>query len=84
MDELTLMRDTPVEIDPTTVGASGVTMVIQNTMHSEDDVLYVSRNGGTTRTWMEVLAGDSVKFATPIWVKQTGKHQWIFPVYEIS
>jgi hypothetical protein len=85
MNELILSSNIPVEVDPTTVGSSGVTMVIQNTMPSQDDILFVSKDGTPNpRTWMKVFSGDSVKFATKVWLVQPHRRQWIFPVYEIS
>jgi hypothetical protein len=78
MDEITLEAGVEFMFDP-----AGVTTVIQNTMPSSDDVLYVSKTAATTRTWMKVESDDSVKFATVVFLKQIGRPAWVFPVYEI-
>ena len=79
MNEVVLDQNIEVEIDP-----AGLTMVIQNTMPGETDLLYISKDAGSDRSWMAIGQGDSVKFATVVWLKQSSKTQWIFPVYEIS
>ena len=59
MNEITLDQNQKVEIDP-----ASLTMVIQNTMPGETELLYVSKDAGSDKSWMTIGQGDSVKFAT--------------------
>ena len=85
MNEIELKRDVPLEFDPTLVGSGTGTWVVQNTMPSNDDELYISQVGGTNiRTWFRIPSGDSVRFNAKVWLAQTGRNQWIFPAFETA
>ena len=80
MDNVTLEKNVEILIDPTT---SDSTMILQNTMPSMDDFLFVSRNGGSdVRDWLIIQSGQTIKFSTPVYVKQRSREKWVFPIYE--
>ncbi len=77
MDELELVQNIPILVEPTMRFAT-----IQNTMPTNDDDLYVSSHGDILKKWINVESGDSVRFCEPTYFMQTGRFNWVFPVVE--
>jgi len=77
MTEIALNKDVPVQITP-----SKTVVVIQNTMKTADDPLFISEGNDLTKKWIEIAPGDSVKFSEPMYVMQRSWPQWTFPVIE--
>jgi hypothetical protein len=77
MNELELKKGIPVLVTP-----AGAFTVVQNSMTTTDDMLYVSKSGVMSEKWMEVVPGGSVKFAEPLFIMQDSWTTIVVPVIE--
>lgn len=77
MDELILEKNTPTQVLP----SSGL-MIVQNTMGTTDDPLYVSTHGDINKKWLTVESGCYVKFDEPLFFMQGSWNNFVFPVVE--
>ncbi len=77
MEEIILEKGIPLAVDPL-----GITSTVQNKMTTTDDPLYVSNHGDVDKKWIEVPAGDYVKYATPVFFLQKSWNQLVLPVVE--
>ena len=79
MDEIKIERGTPVQITP-----AGSADIIQNTMPTDDDILYVSKTGNVDNAWLELRSGDSMKFEDSLYFTQNSWNSFVFPVIELD
>lgn len=79
MDQLTLVRNTPALATPVLANA-----LIQNTMPSSDDKLYMSTHGDVAKKWIQIQSGDMYTIDVATYFMQTGRDQWVFPVLEFA
>ena len=95
MDELVLNPGEPTLVEPslTTVLYNPLTVIPQNPMDTVCralntpetlGILYVSTHGDIYKKWLEVEAGNYVKFNTPTYFLQKTSVKVTFPVYEIA
>jgi hypothetical protein len=77
MEELELEKGIPVQVTPTKAS-----LMVQNTMASDDDKLMVSSHGDVNKKWVEVQSLSSVKITEPMYFMQDARAVWVFPVIE--
>ena len=77
MYEIILEKYTPLSVTPTKMSVT-----VQNTMRSENQILYISEHGDNTKKWIKIEPGDSVKFGETMYLRQDAYDQWVFPAVE--
>ena len=75
--EITLLKNIPLEVTPT-----GAYSVVQNTLRTDTNVIFVSQDKDITKRWMEVKPGGTVKFDSPVWMLQKTFDQVVLPIFE--
>ena len=77
MYEIALERHIPLEVTP-----EKASITIQNTMPSENQILYISSQNSIDMKWIKIEPGDSVKFGETMYLRQGAFDQWVFPAIE--
>ena len=77
MNEIILEKYSPLEVTPTKASVT-----VQNTMRSDNQILYISSHGDNTKKWIKIEPGDSVKFGETMYLRQDAFDQWVFPAIE--
>jgi len=80
MDELELKIGVPKEVTP----PADKKIVVQNTMGTTDDPLFVSTHGDKNKKWINIKSGDVVSFDQKMYFLQNSWAVFVFPVVEIG